>query len=277
MEKSRQLLQWHPAFFAGLQIELAEERPYLSFENEHQLGTRPKQIDVLVVKKESEYHVQKNIGRIFRGHNIIEYKSPTDSLNIDDYYMVYAYACFYKSDGHLADLIAMEDITITFVCHTFPQKLVQYLKDKRHFNIVQADYGIYHIIGDHVPIQILVTRQLSKTENLWLSHLTDQLYTKDEAETLIEEYQAHTKDKLYQSVMDIIVRANRKQFEEAKNMCNALRELFADELENARHEAQAEINAMILKLSELGRTDDILKSARDPEYQEQLLKEFHLV
>lgn len=277
MGKSRELLQWHPAFFAGLQIELAEERPYLSFENEHQLGTRPKQIDVLVVKKESEYHVQKNIGRIFRGHNIIEYKSPTDSLNIDDYYMVYAYACFYKSDGHLADLIAMEDITITFVCHTFPQKLVQYLKDERHFNIVQADYGIYHIIGDHVPIQILVTRQLSKTENLWLSHLTDQLYTKDEAETLIEEYQAHTKDKLYQSVMDIIVRANRKQFEEAKNMCDALRELFADELENARHEAQAEINAMNIKLSELGRTDDILKAAREPEYQEQLLKEFHLV
>ena len=77
--------------------------------------------------------------------------------------------------------------------------------------------------------------------------------------------------------MDIIVRANRKQFEEAKNMCDALRELFADELENARHEAQAEINAMNIKLSELGRTDDILKAAREPEYQEQLLKEFHLV
>lgn len=67
-------------------------------------------------------------------------------------------------------------------------------------------------------------------------------------------------------------------------MCEALRELFADELEKARQESQREgrreglaaINKMNLKLSELGRTEDILKAARDPEFQEQLLKEFHL-
>ena len=31
--------------------------------------------------------------------------------------------------------------------------------------------------------------------------------------------------------MDIIIRANIERFEEAKNMCDALRELFAEELE----------------------------------------------
>ena len=86
MKKSRELLQWHPAFYAGIQIELAGEREHLSFENEHHLGTKPKQIDVLIIKKDGDYQVQKNIGRIFRGHNIIEYKSPADSLNIDDFY-----------------------------------------------------------------------------------------------------------------------------------------------------------------------------------------------
>lgn len=50
MEK-KEVLQWHPAFFAGIQIELEEEREYLSFENEHQLGTKPKEIDVLIIKK----------------------------------------------------------------------------------------------------------------------------------------------------------------------------------------------------------------------------------
>ena len=43
-----------------------------------------------------------------------------------------------------------------------------------------------------------------------------------------------------------------------------------------RREGLAAINKMNLKLSELGRTEDILKAARDPEFQEQLLKEFHL-
>ena len=104
----------------------------------------------------------------------------------------------------------------------------------------------------------------------------------------MEEYQKHTKDKLYQSVMDIIVRANHEMFEEAKEMCDALRELFADEfkenrkkgLQEGRQEGlqkgRSEINRLILKLSELGRTDDILKAAQDPAYQEQLLKELHL-
>ena len=41
--------------------------------------------------------IQKNIGRIFRQYNIIEYKSPEDNLDIDDFYKVYAYACIYKS------------------------------------------------------------------------------------------------------------------------------------------------------------------------------------
>ena len=96
--------------------------------------------------------------------------------------------------------------------------------------------------------------------------------------------------------MDIIVRANHEMFEEAKEMCDALRELFADEFKENRREGlqegrqkglqegrqeglqkgRSEINRLILKLSELGRTDDILKAAQDPAYQEQLLKELHL-
>ena len=46
-EKDGQLLQWHPAFYAGIQIEFGEEAEYLEFKQEHSLGTKPKQIDVL--------------------------------------------------------------------------------------------------------------------------------------------------------------------------------------------------------------------------------------
>lgn len=44
-------LQWHPANYAGLQIELADEKEFLIFEDEHQLGTKPKAIDILIIKK----------------------------------------------------------------------------------------------------------------------------------------------------------------------------------------------------------------------------------
>ena len=72
-------------------------------------------------------------------------------------------------------------------------------------------------------------------------------------------------------------------------MCDALRELFAEELEEeyqagesegrregrreGRLEGRVEFGRLSLKLTELGRTDDIIKAAENPEYQEQLLKE----
>ncbi|MBM6971221.1 3-isopropylmalate dehydrogenase [Mordavella massiliensis] len=295
MEKQAKL-QWHPAFFAGIQIELAAEARYLVFENEHQLGTKPKEIDVLIIKKENTPPIRKNIGRIFRTYNLVEYKSPADTLDVEAFYKLYGYACFYKADASAADRVPMEEVTLTFISHHYPGKLMRYLEEKRNYQIQKADEGIYYITGDYIPIQILVTRQLSKTENLWLSHLTNQLDGEPDAELLVEEYQKHTKDKLYQSVMDIIVRANHEMFEEAKEMCDALRELFADEFKENRREGlqegrqkglqegrqeglqkgRSEINRLILKLSELGRTDDILKAAQDPAYQEQLLKELHL-
>ena len=83
--KEKKLLQWHPAFYAGLQIEFAEEAEKLIFENEHQLSKKPLEIDVLVIKKKAEEQIRKNIGRIFRRHNIVEYKSPEDYLSIDDF------------------------------------------------------------------------------------------------------------------------------------------------------------------------------------------------
>lgn len=61
-------------------------------------------------------------------------------------------------------------------------------------------------------------------------------------------------------------------------MCDALRELFAEELEEeyqagesegrreGRLEGRVEFSRLILKLTELGRTDDIIKAAENPEY-----------
>ena len=103
MNTNDEKIQWHPAFDAALQIELGEETKYLEFDSEHLLSKKPMQIDVLV-KNERHVKIQKNIGRIFRQYNIVEYKSPEDDLNIDDFYKVYAYACIYKADTETVDL-----------------------------------------------------------------------------------------------------------------------------------------------------------------------------
>lgn len=45
------------------------------------------------------------------------------------------------------------------------------------------------------------------------------------------EYRKHKKNEMYKSVMNIIIRANNEQFKEARNMCEAILELFQDEVE----------------------------------------------
>lgn len=289
-------LQWHPANYAGLQIELAEEKEFLNFEDEHQLGTKPMAIDILIIKNETKHKIRKNIGRIFKKHNIVEYKSPDDYLSIDDFYKVYGYTCFYKADTPSTNTISIQDLTITFISHRYPQKLLRHLTMERNFKIQKIEKGIYYLLGDFIPIQFIVTSKLSSKENLWLKGLTNDLKDMNLTAALAEDYQKHRTNTLYQSVMDIIMRANKHQFEEAKNMCEAMREWireeYADEIEEAKKKAEKSgfdtgfnsglqdgtrrVNTLNQKLLELGRNEDILKSATNPEYQQQLFKEFGL-
>lgn len=227
--KKKEVLQWHPAFYADLQIELEEDLENLEFESEHQLGTKPKEIDVLIIKKQRDKPVKKNIGRIFRKHNIVEYKSPTDSLSIDDFYKVCGYALFYKSDTRFVNEIKVDDITITFACHQFPQEMV------KHLEVCGMQYketypGIYYIVGGGITMQLLWIPKLSKKDNFWLHYLTNRLDSTQQAEELIRKYSENKENHLYKSVMDIIVRANRTKFEEAKEMCEALEELMEEEM-----------------------------------------------
>ncbi len=275
MEQKEKTIQWHPAFLAGIQIELGDEAKYLSFEAEHQLGTKPMAIDILI-KKEKERVIRKNIGRIFRTHNVIEYKSPTDYLSVDDFYKVYGYACFYKSDVPNVDSISIEELTITLVSTSYPRKLIRHLREVRKYQIRKSGKGIYYVCGDQIPIQILVTSQLDPSENLWLRSLTNDLHEYQMTRKLIDEYQKHGKNVLYQSMMDVIVRANTQQFsKEDKKMCEALRELMEEEFEAERGKARVEgrtegrkemVTTVVSNLLEMNMSiEDIVKATGESE------------
>lgn len=219
-------LQWHQAFYASIQIEFEKESDKLIFENEHHIGTQPKRIDVLIVKNDSQTSIEKNIGRIFRKHNIIEYKSPKDYISINDYYLVYGYACLYKSDESKDIKISIDDITLTLISHSYPKKLIRHLKKVHHYHVERIENGIYYIKGDFFPIQILVTKDLSNEQNLWLHNLTNDIRDPTVVNTLISEYEKHQKNNHYKSVMDIIVHANKDAFKEVTVVCKALEDLY---------------------------------------------------
>lgn len=257
VKREEPVLQWHPAFFASLQIELCEEEDKVNFESEHQLGTRPMLIDVLIVKKNSDEPMEKNIAQIFRKYNIIEYKSPKDYLSIDDFYKVYGYACFYKADVTSVDSIKVDEMTLTFVCKGYPRNLIQHLREVRNFEVEAMEAGIYYIKGDILAMQLIVTSQLSGEENFWLKNLTDDLPDRVAVEALAKEYHEHRKNTLYRSVMDVIVRANEELFREESDMCEAIIDLFRDEYDKGVEEAmqqgvQQGIDSFVLEYLEDG-------------------------
>ena len=235
MNTNDEKIQWHPAFDAALQIELGEEAKYLTFEPEHLLSKKPMQIYVLV-KNERHVKIQKNIGRIFRQYNVVEYKSPEDDLNIDDFYKVYAYACIYKADTETVDFIPAAELTITFVCYHYPRTMLQKLQRDRQITVENMESGIYYLMGDAIPMQLIIVPRLSKTNNYWLNNLRNDLKSGGEIRNFIEKYGENKNSKLYQALADTIMRANWQELKEERKMCEALRELFADDLRESREE-----------------------------------------
>ena len=57
------------------------------------------------------------------------------------------------------------------------------------------------------------------------------LKPEEDIEVLVKEYKGKEQNPLYETAMDLIMRANWETCHEVDKMCDALRELFADELE----------------------------------------------
>jgi hypothetical protein len=86
----------HSAFFDAIRLELAAWQDVLDFQAEHPLNREPLRIDVLIIKKINNLAINKNIAAIFRRENILEFKSPDDSLSVADFHKVLAYAHLYS-------------------------------------------------------------------------------------------------------------------------------------------------------------------------------------
>ncbi|MDR0759045.1 MAG: hypothetical protein LBF74_02920, partial [Treponema sp.] len=100
-------IPWHPAFVQAIKLELEPYKDVLEFLTEYQLTSEPLEIDVVIVKKNPELIIKKNIARIFKGVNILEYKSPDDYFSIQDFYKVLSYGYLYAA----LNKIRVQDMT----------------------------------------------------------------------------------------------------------------------------------------------------------------------
>ena len=228
-------------------------------QEEYLLSKKPPQIDILIIKKLRDRPVKKAIGKIFRQHNIIEYKAPGDYLSINDFYKVYGYTCFYQSNTDRVKEIDPEELTITFACSRYPREMLNHLAEVRGIHAENRDKGIYYLIGDVIPMQLLITQELTQEENFWLKNLRIDLKAGREIQNIVAKYEQNRHSKDYAAVVDLITRANWKEMEADRKMCDALRELFAEELKEENEkgmERGIHLAKIIFKLSAQGSSDE---------------------
>lgn len=200
----------------------------------------------------------------------------------------------YKAVNGGADEIKITDMTLTFACSCYPGKLIRHLETVRGFRVDETAPGIYYVLGDIIPIQIILIHKLAKEESRWLGSLTNRMTETEEISLLLKNYENHKDDPLYRTVMDVIVRANWKKIEEVRTeMCDALVELMEDYVEerlkseydkgmkNGRDkEREAGMKSLIYSLRNLGisRKETVLQLAEQyslaDESAEQYVKKY---
>lgn len=273
-------VQWHPGFVAAMNLELAGNRADLIYEKEYNLNTKPLAIDLLVIKKEHHIRIENEVGKLFRGHNIMEYKSPQDHLDIDVFYKSGAYASLYKAYGTTVDERTAEDITVSIVRERKPAGLFDYF-EKHGIQVTNPYHGIYYIL-DHVlfPTQIIVTGELGKGNHIWLKALSDKMEKQDMKE-LLEHVNALTQKQereLADSVLEVSVRANRRVADELRggdSVCNALLELMEPEINKIVGEAtKAAVEEAVTKTKKEEAIKTATKMLKSGKFTSEEIHEF---
>lgn len=239
-------LQWHPAFCAAARLEFNEDRDVLEFYPEYNLSRKPLQIDMLIVEKNRNVRIRSRIGYIFRQNNIIEYKSPGDAMSIDDFYKTVAYACMYKALGERVDAVKADELTITMMREAYPERMASMLK-KQGIEICKAYDGIYYLKNFFIPSQIVVTKELSSEEHKFFRVLSKNVKKTDIEIFLkgIESCIGKSEKMDADALLQVSMSANYEMYEKVRRentMCEALRRLMKDEIEETLDKARKEAN-----------------------------------
>ena len=224
-------IPWHPAFYAATELEFKDDIERLEIQSEYQLSKEPLRIDVLLLKDGDGFKTKNEIGHIMRKYNVIEYKSPSDSLTIDDFYKTIGYAFIYKGLGATVDEVPLEELTVSLFRESHPRELFKKLEKSGH-GIENKYPGIYYVSGCEVPVQIVVTKELDK-EHSSLRVLSDDVSKDDVVRFLNESRNAVTPGDRnnIDAVLQASVTANFDLYEEVRKeaiMCQALEDLMKD-------------------------------------------------
>jgi len=235
-------IKFHYGFYGAIKLIYEAAKSSYVFLQEQQLGDEPVRLDMLIVRKDEKHVLTDPIGQFFRGHNILDYKSPDDALSINDFYKSQGYACIYKGIGN-ADEINGTELTVSIFRHTYPREMFAALAREGR-GTTSPHPGIYHVTGPlTIPAQVVVTSQLPEGEYEALKVLTRNANEADIIKFLENNRDNQDAADEISAILRVSIAANEALFQKLKEagiMVEAVARLFREELAEARGEGRAE-------------------------------------
>ena len=268
MAEESNTIRWHLGFRGGIEALLWPYRNDLVFNEEFPLSKEALRVDLLVLKKTADVVIDNEIGRLFRMHNILEYKSPEDSLTIDDYYKTVAYACLYKSLGRTVDEIPGDALTASLFRHAYPRELFKALE--RLGAVIEQKYsGVYYVSGlAPFPTQIVVSSRLEPGAYAALRAMSLDAADQDARALILQSRENPDPGfrRNLEAVLRVSIAANGELYERIRRdstMYDALRELMKEDLTQERNAGmqagmQAERQEMAIRMIQKQMTYDLI-------------------
>ena len=202
MSGAEERRHWHMGFYSGMEVELHPWKDCLEFSDEYPLTRKALVADMRIIKKKPGAVIDHPIGKSFRGHNLVEYKSPSDTLSIDAFSKAVSYAYLYKSQGETENAVPFQEMTLTLFCYHYPRKLFAELQAVGAA-VENESEGICKVNGfPGIPVHVIVIPELPKRTHAALrilrphADLEDAEALEKEIPRLEEEGERHNIDAL---------------------------------------------------------------------------------
>lgn len=258
---SKSHVNWHEAASCAFQIELQDYVSLLEYVTEYALGKNNYRIDLLIIKKITDILIPKNIACIFKTFNLLEIKGIGSSVTINSYYKTIGYAGLFISQTDHTNQYSSLDVSLTLLSCHYPRKLMKHLREQKELTIAKAFPRVYYVNKETFTTQIIVTKELSPKDNLYLRCLTNNLEDADLANRLANDYKQHQEQDIYIKYMHQIATANINKKGDSSMICEGILNLCgtssAEIIERTKKE---EAEYYLPKINQLSSQNNYLKS-----------------
>lgn len=202
---------WHKGIVSAIQIDLRDYSHILEYKPEYLLNTNKNRIDLLIIKKLTNELIPKSIAQIFKSINLFEFKGLRSTVTQDAYYKLNGHAGYYINSTGTTNQYNRNDISLSLFSFHRPRKLFKHLTQDCNKTIEKIYPGIYYISKEMYSTQIIVGKELSPDDLLYLACLTSDTINQTTFKYLEQDYYLHSDNQLYIDYLDQLTNPHNKK------------------------------------------------------------------